>query len=303
MEYLFIFLKGFAMGAANVIPGVSGGTIAFITGVYDRLIDALKSCDFRAVQLLLKGKFVDFAKKIDLGFLASLGLGAVTSILTLAKVLKHAYVEHPVLVSAFFFGLILASIFSVARMVKKWGSSEVMALIIGLAVAVGLSFLSQASENPNPVYLAVCGVAAMCSMIIPGVSGSFILLLMGNYKLIMLDAVDDLRQLNLAEALPILVPVGIGAIIGLVALSHVLSWLFKKYHDVAVSLITGFVAGSLVIIWPWKEPLYSSEFPDKVIAWKRMLPELHTSTGVALGWIAIGVIIIVAMEKFSKNKA
>ncbi len=303
MEYLFVFLKGFAMGAANVIPGVSGGTIAFITGVYDRLINALKSCDISALKLILTGRFADFAKKIDLWFLVSLGLGAVTSILTLAKVLKHAYVAYPILVSAFFFGLILASIFSVARMVKHWGRREVVALSIGLAIAVGLSFLSQAAENSNPFYLAVCGVAAMCSMIIPGVSGSFILLLMGNYKLIMLNAVDDLRQFHLAEALPVLVPVGIGAVIGLVALSHVLSWLFRKYHDVAVSLITGFVAGSLVIIWPWKEPVYSADFPDKVITWKRMLPALESSTSYAALWIIIGIALIVVMEKVAKKPA
>lgn len=303
MEYLFIFLKGFAMGAANVIPGVSGGTIAFITGIYDRLINALKSCDIRALKLLVGGKFKAFSQQIDLWFLLSLGLGAVTSILTLAKLLKHAYVSHPILVSAFFFGLILASIFSVAKMVKKWGGSEVVALFIGLIVAVGLSFLNPASENTNPLYLMVCGVAAMCSMIIPGISGSFILLLMGNYKLIMLNAVDNLRQMNLADSLPVLIPVALGAVVGLIALSHVLSWLFKKYHDTAVSLIAGFVAGSLVIIWPWKEPIYSPDIADKVIGWKRMLPELpSTNTWLAIMCIFIGVVIIVAMEKFSKKE-
>lgn len=289
------------MGAANVIPGVSGGTIAFITGIYDRLINALKSCDITAAKLLFSRRFVDFAKRIDFLFLVSLGLGAVTSICTLARVLKHAYTDFPVLVSAFFFGLILASVFSVARMVKKWGGGEVIALFVGLAIAVGLSFLNEASENSNPIYLAFCGVAAMCSMIIPGISGSFVLLLMGNYKLIMLNAVDDLRQFNFADSLPILIPVGIGAVLGLVALSHILSWLFRKYHDTAVSLITGFVAGSLVIVWPWKEPVYSAEFPDKVMSWKRMLPELNTSAGYALGWLVLGVVLIAAMEKFSKK--
>ncbi len=251
MEYFFIFIKGFAMGAANVIPGVSGGTIAFITGVYERLIDALKSLNWKALCLLFRGDLGGFARQVDLGFIMALCLGVVASILTLAKVLKTAYADYPVLVNAFFFGLILASLFYVGKMVRRWGFAEIICLLFGIAVAALLAFQSPASENSNMLYLLACGVAGMCSMIIPGISGSFILLLMGNYQLIVLESVNNLRQLKLAESLPILIPVGIGAIIGLVTLSHILSWMFRKYHNAAVALITGFVAGSLVVIWPW----------------------------------------------------
>ncbi len=302
MEYLFIFLKGFAMGAANVIPGVSGGTVAFITGIYERLIDALKSFDIKAIRLLLKLDIKALAAHVDLAFLAALGSGVLISVFTLAKGLKWAFADYPVLVGAFFFGLIFASIFSVGKMVKCWRVTEVVALVIGLAIAVALAFLPPANENTHPVYLLVCGIASMCSMIIPGISGSFILLLMGNYELIMLDAVNNLRQLNLAESLPILIPVGIGAVLGLIALSRVLSWLFKRYHDTAVSLITGFVAGSLVIIWPWKSIAESVTINGKVkvIAWQREWPDFSQgNTWTAMAILAFGIGLIVLMEKLS----
>ena len=305
MEHFFTFLKGFAMGAANVVPGVSGGTIAFITGIYQRLLDALKSFDVEAIRLLLKFNFGAFAKHVDFGFLLSLGLGVMTSILTLAKVLKEAYATDPVMVDAFFFGLILASIFSVGRMVGKWRTFEIIALLIGSAIAVSLAFLEPAGENKNIGYLLVCGVAGMCSMIIPGISGSFILLLMGNYRLIILGAVNDLRAFRFSEALPIILPVGVGAVLGLVVLSRILSWLFKKYHDTAVALITGFVAGSLVIIWPWKKVAESVTVDGKmkVIAWDRQLPDWQLgSTWAAVAWLIGGIVLIAVTEKLATKK-
>lgn len=304
MEHFYTFIKGFAMGAANVIPGVSGGTIAFITGIYERLIDALKSFDGKALKHLLKFDLGGFAKHVDMGFLTALGAGVLASVLTLAKLLKEAYADHPVLVDAFFFGLILASIFSVGRMVKSWRFIEIVALLLGLGVAVSLAFLSPAGENGSLGYLAVCGVAGMCSMIIPGISGSFILLLMGNYKLIMLDAVNDLRQFNFANSLPVLIPVGVGAVLGLVALSHILSWLFKRYHDTAVALITGFVAGSLAIIWPWKEAVYSRTVLDKVVSYQRHFPDFqNNATWIAIAWLVGGIAVIAVTEKLSAKSA
>lgn len=305
MEHFYTFLKGFAMGAANVVPGVSGGTIAFITGIYQRLLDALKSFDMKAIRLLLKFDLGGFAKHVDLGFLVSLGLGVLASILTLAKLLKEAYETSPVLVDAFFFGLILASIFSVGRMVKKWRPVEIVALLLGTGIAVWLAFLVPASENKNIAYLMICGVAGMCSMIIPGISGSFILLLMGNYKLIVLNAVNDLRAFKFAESLPILFPVGIGAVLGLIILSRVLSWLFKKYHDTAVALITGFVAGSLVIIWPWKKAAEFVIVDDKVkvLSWDRNLPDLQsTPAWVAIAWLVAGIAVIAVTEKLAAKR-
>jgi len=249
---LATFLKGFAMGAANVVPGVSGGTIAFITGIYERLIEALKSFDVEAVKLACGFKIGALWKKVDGRFLCAIGIGAVFAVATLASVLKWGLKHHESLVFSLFFGLIAASIPSVGKMIKKWSVPVIAVFCIGLGVAVSLAFVNPASSNDNPIYLGLCGVVAMCSMIIPGLSGSFVLLLLGNYELIMLDAVNDLRSGNFGESLKILIPVGIGAVVGLLTLSRILSWLFKTHHDVAVGTITGFVAGSLVIIWPWK---------------------------------------------------
>ena len=300
MEHFFTFLKGFAMGAANVIPGVSGGTIAFITGIYERLIDALKSFNLKALRMLFGFDLKGFASQVDLFFLMALGLGVITSVLTLAKVLKEAYVDYPVLVNAFFFGLILASLFYVGRMVKRWSFVQIISLVFGVAVAAFLAFQTPVAENSSPLYLAACGVAGMCSMIIPGISGSFVLLLMGNYQLIVLDAVNDLRQFKLAESLPIIIPVGIGAVVGIFALSHILSWMFRKYHDTAVALITGFVAGSLIVIWPWKAAVYSALIPDKVAAWNRYFPDFGTSaTWIAVAWLVGGVAVIAVTEKLA----
>lgn len=254
-DFIYTALKGFAMGAANVIPGVSGGTIAFITGIYERLISALKNFDLGAVKLIVGGKFKQAAERVDLVFLLALGVGAVVSIVTLAKFLSWGFENYPVLIWAFFFGLIAASIPLVGKMVQKWSPLVIGLGILGCALAVSLVFLTPAQENSHPIYLGLCGVVAICSMIIPGLSGSFVLVLMGNYKLIMLDSVNALSELKLGEALPVLIPVGLGAVVGLIVLSRVLNWLFKNYHNEAVGLITGFVLGSLAVIWPWKDEL------------------------------------------------
>ena len=251
IDYLFAALKGAAMGAANVIPGVSGGTIAFITGIYERLINAIKSCGPTAVKLLLNRKFKEFAKHTDFWFLAAIAIGAVVSIVALAGFLENAFKNHPIPTWAFFFGLILASIWGVGKMVKRWGLGAIVSLIAGLGAAIGLLFLPQGSGNDDPLFLVICGAVAISSMIIPGVSGSFVLLVMGNYALV-LGAISD-RKFG------ILIPFGIGCVLGLILLSHILSWIFKHHHDIAVALITGFIAGSLVLIWPWKDTVYKTD--------------------------------------------
>ncbi len=288
------------MGAANVVPGVSGGTIAFITGIYERLIDALKAFDLKALKLASKFQIAELWAKIDGRFLLSLGLGVIASVLTLAKVLKWGFDEHPVLIWSIFFGLIAASIPSVGKMVKTWSGGVMALFLLGLAIAVSMAFLTPASTNENPLYLLLCGVAAMCSMIIPGLSGSFVLLLMGNYELIAIETINTLRQGNLGEALPILIPVGSGAVVGLLVLSRFLSWLFKTHHDKAVGAITGFVAGSLVIIWPWKDTI---EKNGKIVRFENWhLPDLTAgATWMQIGAVLIGVSLIVVVELFARK--
>lgn len=295
------------MGAANVVPGVSGGTIALITGIYERLINALKAFDLEALKLGLSFKIAALWKKIDGSFLAALMLGVAFSIVSLAKILERQLETNPVLVMSIFFGLIVASIPSVAKTVKKWGGDVLLVFLGGLAIAVSMAFLTPASERMDFFYLGLCGVAAMCSMIIPGLSGSFVLLLMGNYRLV-LASVNDLTSGNLGSALAVIIPVGIGAVVGLLVLSRFLSWLFKAHHDRAIGCITGFVVGSLVIIWPWKDEVTETILKkgleeEKVIGFENWrLPDFGSSEAwLQLGAVACGVVLILAVE-FCANR-
>lgn len=249
-DLIFVLLKGVAMGAANVIPGVSGGTIAFVTGIYDRLISALKSFDLVAIKLLGTFKIKEFAERIDLSFLIALFGGAIVGIVSFGKVLKYLVEKDnhawEIYVWGFFFGLILASVFLVGKSIKRWDFQAIMMFLLGAVFAVSLAFIGSASENDNAFYLIICGVVAMSSMLLPGLSGSFVLILMGNYYLIMLQAVED-------KDLRILGLVALGAIVGFFILSRVISYLLDKYENVTISGLTGFILGSLVTIWPWKD--------------------------------------------------
>lgn len=293
------------MGAANVIPGVSGGTVAFITGIYERLINAINSFGVAAAKLLLKGQFRSFAEKVDFWFLSCLGGGVIVSILTLAKVLEYLFESYAIYIWAFFFGLILASIFSVGRQVKCWSASPLVCCLVGAAIAVTVALMKPAAQNESFWYLLICGVVAMASMVIPGLSGSFVLLLMGNYQLIVIDSVSQLAGGDL-DALAVIIPVGIGAVIGVVALSHLLAWIFRRYHDQAVALLTGFVAGSLLSIWPWKGEIVQTfnvagKAKDKAIGYEWFLPDLSLGTGLAIGVMAVGCVIVWVMESSGKE--
>ena len=304
-------LKGFAIGAANVVPGVSGGTMAYLLGIYERLLQAIKSFDIEALKLLFTGKIREFIVKLDLIFLISIFLGVGVSFITLAKVLKWGFEEYPFYVWSIFFGLILASIPSLLKGVKKWTAGCVISAIIGVVLAGSMAFLTPASENTNVIYLLLCGVVAMASMIIPGLSGSFVLLLMGNYKLIMLNSVSALADGNFGEALKVLIPVGIGAVVGLLILSRVLTWLFKKYHDIALSLIGGFVIGSLTVIWPWKDQVIetftkpSGEVKEKITGFENWrFPDLSSGTDwFALLFCVGGVLLLILTEKLGAKES
>ena len=247
-KFIPTFLKGVGMGAANVIPGVSGGTIALITGIYEKLINSLKSFNIQAFRFLLKGQFKDFSSHISLNFLIAVFLGVGVSIVSLAKLLEFLFNNYPTYLWAFFFGLILASVYYVGKTIGKWNINTICSLIIGTGIAIVISLLNPTTENKDTFYLFLCGVVAISSMILPGLSGSFILILMGNYMLVL----SSISELNFS----ILIPFGIGCLFGLLAFSHLLAWVFKKFKDATISLLTGFILGSLLILWPWKEALY-----------------------------------------------
>lgn len=295
-QYIANFLKGIGVGSANVIPGVSGGTIALITGIFERLINALKSFNLTAIKLFFTGKFKEFAKHTDLWFLASVGCGVVVAILSIARLFEFLFDKYPIYLWSFFFGMILVSIYYVGITIEKFNWKVVLSFLIGTAIALLIAFGTPANENSNILYLMICGAVATCSMILPGLSGSFVLVLMGNYQLIMIDAVNDLN-------LQILLPVVLGGVVGLLAFSHLLSWIFKNYRDITIAVLTGFILGSMPIIWPWKNDVityFGSK--EKVIGYEYYFPEFNMEFATALVIMLIGAALIILTEKMAKAK-
>lgn len=306
-QMFFLILKGLAMGVANVIPGVSGGTIAFVTGIYDQLISSLKSFDVHAVKLLLAFKIKEFIEYTNLKFLFFLFLGVGVGVFTFGKLLKILFAEYPIPVWSLFFGLIVASVYLVGRTIKKWNFSVIISLLIGCACALFLATLKPAPENGAMYYLFVCGIVAMISMLLPGLSGSFVLILLGNYQLIMLDAVS-------AFNFKILLPVGFGAVFGFVILSRAISFCLSKFEFQTISMLTGFVLGSLLIIWPWKNSVFLTDLNGEFILKKGQqivsgyewyIPNLSTETYVSIALIIFGFVVAIGVDiigsKFSKE--
>ncbi len=297
-EYFIHALKGMGMGAANVIPGVSGGTVALITGIFERIINALKSFNLTALSLLFKGKIKELIAYTDFYFLLSVGTGMVVSIFAVAGLLKYLLISFPIFVWAFFFGLIVASVYYVAKTINKWNFVVILLFIIGTAIAVSLSFLKPASPNDSFLYLILCGVVAICSMILPGISGSFVLMLMGNYELVMIEAVTQAHIM-------VLLPVVLGGLVGIIALSNVLSWVFKRFRDQTIGLLAGFVLGSLRILWPWKQEIYITDALGEMVlkggapvveSYNLVLPESLSSEvmlAVLFGILGFGVIALI----------
>ena len=313
------------MGAANVIPGVSGGTIALITNIYEDFINALKSCNGTAIKLLVTGQFKEFSNHINLPFLAAILLGIVISIFSIAKLFEFLLEEHPAQIWAFFFGLVLASVYYIGKTINNLNWKNIVTLLIGTTIALGISFLNPTPiENTNYLFIFVCGVIGICGMILPGLSGSYILMLMGNYQLLMVTSINNLfdflkailtGDFNVLSTHPEMKNYLIyfilflfGSIIGIIAFSHFIAWIFKRYHDATLALLTGFVLGSLSIIWPWKKELFHGDLLDRhgkpmLIGYQRYLPESLTITDF---WIItcmlLGIASIVLIE-FLANKS
>ena len=303
-DYLLLTLKGMAMGAADVVPGVSGGTIALITGIYEELIFSIKSINLKALKLLLSGRPAAFWKAINGSFLLSVLLGIAISIFSLAKGLTFLLHHYPILVWSFFFGLIVASAIYVARTIKAWNAGAVIAGIAGIVIAYFITVISPAEANTTWFYIFFSGMIAICAMILPGISGSFILVLLGMYQFI-LGAVVDLN-------IPVLLVFVAGAAIGIIGFSTVLSWLLKKFHTLTIALLAGFMVGSLNKIWPWKE--VTESFIDRhgevrPLAEKNILPTTYENlTGNesllwgAILFLVVGFVLIFVIEAASKKK-
>lgn len=240
-------LKGCAMGMADVVPGVSGGTIAFISGIYEELLGSIKSIDLEAIKLLFSGKFRALWEKVNGKFLCSLIAGIAVAILTMARLMTYMLENHPTITWSFFFGLIIASALMVAREVNRWSVISVVTMIVGIALSYWITVVSPATTPNDWWFVMLSGAIAICAMILPGISGAFILLLLGKYMYIM----EAVTELNIG----VLAIFAVGAIVGIVSFSHVLSWLLAKWHDATVTMLMGFMIGSLNKVWPWKQTL------------------------------------------------
>ena len=246
-DYVLLFLKGISMGGADVVPGVSGGTIAFITGIYEELLDSIKSFDKTAIQLLLKWRIAELWQHVNGIFLVTLLSGIFVSIISLAKLIHYLLNNHPIQLWSFFFGLIIISAIVVSREIKQWKVLVVISGIAGIIIAYFITGTAPASTPDNYLFIFISGAVAICAMILPGISGSFILLIMGKYEFI-IEAVKDLNLLVIAVF-------GFGCVVGLLSFTRLVSWFLSKYHDVTVALLAGFMIGSLNKIWPWKETI------------------------------------------------
>lgn len=247
-DFIVIGLKGMAMGAADVVPGVSGGTIAFISGIYEELLTSISNVNFSLFKTVKSNGINAAWKQVNGSFLLSLFIGIFVSIVSLAKVIKWLLENEPILLWSFFFGLVLASVLYIGKQITKWNVVSVVLMVLGAVLAYFITTLNPlVTENSSTLFLFLSGAIAICAMILPGISGSFILVLLGAYKPV-LAAVND-------RDLTIIATIGAGAIVGLLSFSRVLKWLFTNFKNYTLAILTGFIIGSLNKIWPWKETL------------------------------------------------
>ncbi|WP_412984332.1 DUF368 domain-containing protein [Pontimicrobium sp. IMCC45349] len=296
LDYFIITCKGLAMGAADVVPGVSGGTIAFISGIYEELITSLNNINLSLLATLKKEGFSKAWTQLNGNFLLALFIGIGISVLSLAKALEWLLENQPILLWSFFFGLVLASILFVGKQIKKWGIATIISLIIGAFVAYYITTIPTLDTNNSGWFLFLAGALAICAMILPGISGAFILVLLGAYGPV-------LEALNNRDFKTILI-VGAGAIVGLLTFSKLLKWLFTKYHNLTLAILTGFILGSLNKIWPWKEVI-STRLNSKGIEVPFQEDSISPFTYngdnllvLAIILMIIGFLTIVLLEKF-----
>lgn len=294
-EYILTAIKGACMGAADVIPGVSGGTIAFIMGIYDKFVASLAAINAEAVKLFFTGKFKEFWRHINGGFLLSLVVGIGISIISLATVMQTLLSDFPIQTWAFFFGLIVASSIFILRGISGWGLREILFLIGGVVLGVTICTLSP-TQTPDALwFIFLSGAIAICAMILPGISGSFILLILGKYQYI-LGAVSDLvAGQNVVDNLLIIGVFAIGAVVGILSFSKLLHWLLSRWHKQVLIILAGFIIGSLVKIWPWSNP--------EAIAQAELTGSLHIGSAIIIALIGFSLVTSIEIAgKMTANK-
>lgn len=290
-KYLLVTLKGIGMGAADVIPGVSGGTIAFLTGIYQELLNSIKSINKEALKYLFTCKFGKLWKHINGNFLLSLFAGILISLFSLAELMKYLMVHQPIPLWSFFFGLIIASAILLLRESKFKEISNIVSILIGILIGAAICLLSPA-QTPNDLwFIFLSGAIAVCAMILPGISGSFILLLLGKYEYIL----NSLTSLNIS----VLATFAAGAAIGIISFSHLLSWLLKRYYNITISLLCGIMLGSLLKVWPWQIQLESG-VSHPALPFNESLA-VNGQISLAIIFAIIGASVVITIETIAKK--
>ncbi|PVW14602.1 DUF368 domain-containing protein [Marixanthomonas spongiae] len=327
-DKMWLVLKGLAMGAANKVPGVSGGVVAFVAGFYEEFIYSLQKINRKAVGLLFDGRFRSFFQYINGRFLGLLILGMVISYFSISKILDVLLIHFELYVWSTFFGMIVGSIYYIAKDFGDWNRKYVAYLLFGIIAGVSISFLEPAKENDNLIFVFFCGIIGVSGMTLPGLSGSFILILLGNYVLLLVDSVNalydtiiDLAQLDFSFAndpqrvklLKVLTSFSLGSLVGLVSLSHLLAYVLKRFKKATYAVIIGFISGSLGVVWPWKEKIYAldafgnikHDANGRVIitGYDRYWPsEFSFDTFWAIFFIFAGVLIVLSLDWYYKAR-
>ena len=327
LQKAILFLKGLAMGAANKVPGVSGGTVSFVFGFYEELIYSFKKINFIAFKLLINFRFKSFYSYINGPFLLLVMGGSVFSYFSISLVLDFFLQYYELYVWSWFFGMIIGSVYYIGKGFGEWNSTNIVSLILGISVGLGISFLNPARENDNLWFVFICGIIGVSGMTLPGLSGSFILILMGNYVLLLVDSVNELlfvvtnlvrgnfEVLQDPEKIRYLKIIGvftIGSAFGLVSISHVLGYVLKKFNAIVTAVIIGFITGSLGIVWPWKKAVYlmSDEAflldkkGNKIIEnYNRFVPDFSISeTWFGLFYIIFGIVLVLSIDYYGRKK-
>jgi len=328
-DKILLFVKGLAMGAANKVPGVSGGIVAFVTGFYEELIYSLQKFNRKALILIFNGRFRSFYQYVNGRFLLLVFAGATFSYFSVSRVLDYFLRNFELFVWSLFFGMILGSIYYIAKDFKDWTRQNIISILFGIIMGVSISLMNPAKENDNLWFVFFCGIIGVSGMTLPGLSGSFILILLGNYVLLLVDSVNELfntlRDIFTwnfefvndpvrVRYLKIVASFTFGSVFGLVTTSHIIGYLLKRWHQIVTALIIGFIAGSLGIVWPWKKEIYKIQ--DGLVMldrdgnrimqnYQRYLPDLFdNSTWIAIGFILLGILILLALEHYgNKTKA
>jgi len=327
-DKIWIVLKGLAMGVANKIPGVSGGVVAFVAGFYEEFIYSLQKVNRKAFALLFNGRFKSFYKYINGNFLSLLFFGMIISYFSVSKILDYFLVHHELYVWSAFFGMIIGSIYYIAKGFGDWNRKYIIYLLFGITVGIGISFLEPAPENDNLFFVFACGIIGVSGMTLPGLSGSFILILLGNYVLLLVDSVNalfdtmtEVFQGNFSfiedsiriHDLKVLLVFSLGSLTGLVTLSHLLAYVLKRYKKVTYAVIIGFITGSLGVVWPYKEKIYEVDSfgntlldgnkKEIILGYKRFFPsEFSIDTLYVVAFIILGIMAVLSLDWYQKIK-